>query len=706
MSMTIRIIALAVAFLLTIIPSFAQQSSFTLFLAGDGGDAYSIADTPALQMLADSLGACEGTCGVLFLGDNLYESGLAPLDHPDRVRGEQILNAQIEAARLATGPVVFVPGNHDSGHRGVGGDLRRLQEMERYIESHLGEGAFLPHDGLPGPVVLHPHPFVALIVINSQWWFEGDHRGERTGQYVEPSRFEVLNRISEAIRDNQERHVILATHHPVRSAGDHALYWDSRITLKGLVKRVVGAPQDYSERAYQRYRHDILQLAQRYPDVIIVSGHEHNLTYFDSPGHHIVSGSLSRPEWASRRNDPTFASGAAGYGTLHVTGSGALSLSFFGVQEDGRRDLLFRQEIACLAQVPAWPGLTEVPLRTDFATPSPSFETHLAPTYSLWQGAGGAARIRYTIAENRIRPRAVFHLSSEYHHLSERVASHAGVHIEHAASATGVRGSVDHAGRIDKLMEREESAAVRHTYFEIEPYGALYAYDRLFSIMIGGALRHHQTRTDSWVGLPFISYHENESSLAVRLGIRVNTVDSQVVPEGGIDAHVQVRGIVYDSAADRLDVKGHLRYFRSFGFRRPLTLALGNRLQFISGRPPLIDFPAMNTVRGYAPLSRLGQGTITSSIEVRQTLLHLDNRRNRAGGLLAFFDTGVLFPFSESDLITTRPGWDATVAADPVTFVSGGGGAWLNVSRRVVMTATLITSKEGPVFLLGPSFHF
>jgi hypothetical protein len=70
----------------------SDTPDLTLYLIGDGGAAYSVEGTPALAMLRDSLEACPGTCSVLFLGDNIYESGLAPPDHPDRARGEQILD--------------------------------------------------------------------------------------------------------------------------------------------------------------------------------------------------------------------------------------------------------------------------------------------------------------------------------------------------------------------------------------------------------------------------------------------------------------------------------------------------------------------------------------------------------------------------------------------------------------------------------------
>lgn len=660
-------------------------------------------------MLSDSLKSCTGTCGILFLGDNVYESGLALSDHPDRVRGEQILDAQLEVARLATGPAIFVPGNHDSGGRGVGGDLKRLEEMERYVESKLGDGSFLPRDGLPGPAVVHPHPAIALIVINSQWWFEGDHRGESVGRTTDFTRQDIIHRIEQVLKENADRHVILATHHPVRSAGDHALYWQSRVTVMGLLNQVVGRPQDYSERAYQRYRNDILSLTRRHPDLILVSGHEHNLTYFDSPGHHVVSGSLSRPEWVSHRNDPTFASDAAGFGALRVSADGALSLSFSGINDDDTRERLFVREISRLSEIATSSGTDAIPERTYFATPPPSLEAHLSPDYSEWRGAGAFAQVRYTIPDTRIRPRIVVDVRARYHHRIRGSSLQSRFHIEHTASATGIHIGVQHAEELDHLTGTDHITPIRHVLIEIEPYKSRYAYDRLMHLTIGVAGRYHHTKTESWIDLPVQVSTEAHASMMLRLGTGINTLDSDVVPEGGVDAGVEVRAMVYDDHPARLGVEGGIRYFRSIGFARPLTLALNARGRMVSATAPLVDTPTMAAVRGYPELAHVGQATLTSTAEVRRTFFHLDRRRNRSVGLLAFVDVGVLFPYRERDPEIFRPDPEDLTRVeneDPVLLSSSGAGVWANVSRRVVMTASVVSSDGSVAFTLGPSFHF
>src|SRR5690625_6847217 len=78
MSFFPRLCLLVLLFALPDAGAHAQSAPFTLYLAGDGGAATSVDGTPALAMLRDSLTACEASCGVLFLGDNVYTSGLAP----------------------------------------------------------------------------------------------------------------------------------------------------------------------------------------------------------------------------------------------------------------------------------------------------------------------------------------------------------------------------------------------------------------------------------------------------------------------------------------------------------------------------------------------------------------------------------------------------------------------------------------------------
>ncbi len=699
MSILTRCVFLSLLLAASFTSAAAQTASFTLYLAGDGGASTSVDGTPALAMLRDSLAACDASCGVLFLGDNVYTSGLAPEGHPDRARGEQILDAQIEVARLASGPAVFLPGNHDSGGGGVGGDLRRLQDMEAYVIERLGEQAFLPRGGDPGPVVLYPHPAVALVIINSQWWFEADHRGERTGRLPESSRRDIVEMIDALIRENAGRHVILATHHPVRSAGDHALY-SLGFSPVALARQVLGAPQDYSDRHYQRYRHDILSIAERHPDLIIVSGHEHNLTYFDSPGHHIVSGSLSKPEWASDRTGATFASGDAGFAALRFTDDHRAILSFSAVGDAGIPALLFQRHLTTAEDHFTPDPHERASSARDFAPPPPAFEVDAAPTYSEWRGAGGGVSLRYTIPDTRIQPRIIADLNTRYDHNTRAVTTSGGIEARRSNTAFGIRLNHQHAARLNELIGNANADPVSHLGFAIEPTIVRHAYGGMLSLRMSAAARYHRTESEAASrNRPDLRKHAVQS-IAMHLSPRISTLDSEVVPEGGVDARISVGAIIYEDRIASAQFGGALRYYRSFGARRPLTASLRSEARLITGEPTFFDAANLSSVRGYPELDAIGRGAITGALEMRQTLVHFDRRRIQPIGISAFIDAGALSPLPRGRFL---PGSelrllfdDDSHTGDVVTRVSAGLGVWGSITRRTVLHAAIIFTDDHP----------
>lgn len=80
---------------------------------------------------------------VLFLGDNIYPSGLPDVSEKGRENAENSLNAQIKAIQDFKGKTIFIPGNHDWYSNGLIG----LKREENYIENALGKKTFLPEDG-------------------------------------------------------------------------------------------------------------------------------------------------------------------------------------------------------------------------------------------------------------------------------------------------------------------------------------------------------------------------------------------------------------------------------------------------------------------------------------------------------------------------------------------------------------------------------
>lgn len=720
MALLTRFLFLSLLFAVPVLRAHAQPAPFTLYLVGDGGASYSVESTPALAMLRDSLDACPGTCSVLFLGDNLYESGLAPPGHPDRARGEQIMDTQIESARGASGHVIFVPGNHDSGSIGVGGDFERLLEMQRYVEARLSETSFLPADGSPGPVVVDAAPGVALVFINSQWWFEADHRGEATGHIASPHRKEVVARLDSVFTALGDRHIVLASHHPIRSPGGHAMYWPVRPTFTGVIKRVVGSPQDFDERDYEVYRNDIGRLLERHPDVILAAGHDHVLAYLaDGAGHHIVSGSISKLDWVSQRAGAHYASALPGMAVLRYHPDGRVQLTF-AVTENDRRQMQF-DEIILRKDISRTRANIDLANWQIDPNPPPNLGFDAAPTFTPDRGPGVEASIRWTVPDSPLRKARRVMLHARYDHDLEMI----GVRAEASQRQTGwryfLRGAFVHANRFDlfrgarQYPQQGAERLLRYQHASAEIGLTRLGYDDLVRV---GFRTEFRLDDVSPLARPTVAGHEQGTDVsATAHGLfEVNTLDSHIMPRGG--AALSIRGGVSTAEHGRGHATGSVdaRLFRSIGFERPFTIGIltagrayrGNDAFYL--RHYLGDGDGL---RGYEEWRFTGDRVVTASLEGRATLAHLDGTRAlRPLGLLGFVDGG-LVRTDPRDAVDW-PSRSFVTLLDVVPAPSSrwhsrgaaGFGIWANTSARVVLNATAAYGAEGWRLTLAPRFAF
>src|SRR6187549_272263 len=89
---------------------------------------------------------------IIYLGDNLYKTGLPDDVVPDYALAKAPLDSQIVIAKGTDAKVYFIPGNHDWNNGGPHG-WTTIQREQYYIDV-LGDknNTFLPKDGCPGPV--------------------------------------------------------------------------------------------------------------------------------------------------------------------------------------------------------------------------------------------------------------------------------------------------------------------------------------------------------------------------------------------------------------------------------------------------------------------------------------------------------------------------------------------------------------------------
>lgn len=249
-----------------------QEIETTLFLIGDTGEPDPRVYPRVLDSLKRQAAEAPGRAIIVFLGDNVYPSGVpvdSTLTWPDARRR---LEVQIDAVPDgATG--IFIPGNHDWSSAGPYG-LYSVRLEERMIAS-LARGRdvrMLPGNGCPGPVALDVGR-LRLIAIDTQWWLHDfivrDDKSKCTT---------TVGGVTQALRDlikgtPDGRVAIPAAHHPLMTGGEHGGYCG----VAGPFRRLGGYSQDILSSSNKTMRDSLESAFRAKPPLIYAAGHSHTL---------------------------------------------------------------------------------------------------------------------------------------------------------------------------------------------------------------------------------------------------------------------------------------------------------------------------------------------------------------------------------------------------------------------------------------------
>ncbi|WP_343707992.1 metallophosphoesterase [Flavobacterium sp.] len=330
----------------------------TFFLVGDAGNADEEQAQQTLELLHQKLKKASKKSTLLFLGDNIYPKGFPSDKHPeDKALAETKLTNQLKLTKGFKGKTIVIPGNHD-WYSGIKGLERQADFVSKYLDDKKG---FLPRKSCPIENVKIDST-TTLIAVDSEWFLEdwNDHPTINDNCEIK-TREAFFEELEGLLNKNQEKTVVLAIHHPLLSNGTHGGQFslekqlfplEQKIPLPiigsfiNLLRKTSGVnPQDIQNKQYTIYTKRIKTLLQKQKNVIVVSGHDHNLQYISKENiQQIISGAGSKSEAARAINPYDFSYGGNGYATLTMFKSGDAKVSFYG-NENGKEKLLFEREI-------------------------------------------------------------------------------------------------------------------------------------------------------------------------------------------------------------------------------------------------------------------------------------------------------------------------------------------------------------------------
>lgn len=319
-----------------------------LFLVGDAGNA----DRERSALLRDLARRIEYWSGavardsavsVLFLGDLVYPSGVHDRNSPSFEQDSTRLWSQIE---LLAGPEarsneaigLFLTGNHDWGNMQGAAGIERLENLAGQIQLAREGGLrvrLVPDPGDPGPAVIDLRTNTRILAIDTNWFLQSTSQRRRD---------EFLARVLTALEEAEDRHVIMAAHHPWASAGEHGIITPAgeALGLVYLLKKSGTLVQDLNSPIYTELRARLrtaFTAADRVP-LAYVAGHDHSLQVIEGDGDafeprfQLVSGAGSKATAIQGMDELKWGSAHLGYMMLFLLEDEAAELFVVATDSD------------------------------------------------------------------------------------------------------------------------------------------------------------------------------------------------------------------------------------------------------------------------------------------------------------------------------------------------------------------------------------
>ncbi len=340
----------------------------TIFLLGDAGklDNEANGSNYVLTAVKQQLSTLESPTDLVFLGDNIYPLGLPAENHETRSLSELILMSQLKLSEVVNGTTYFIPGNHDWEKGKVGG-LKRLKQQEKMVEAFDSDERnrvkFYPGKGCGEPKVVKVSKDLVYVFIDSQWWLHNWDNEKKINQGCDiQTRGDFLVWMEEVFMNYKNDEVLVFMHHPLKSNGKHGGHFSFHhhlfplrelnhhlwipLPIIGSVypvyRQTTGSVQDVSNHLYQSFINGITKAAEKWEvNVTFISGHEHNLQYFDDKEiKQVISGSASKVTYAAAGGEVSYAREARGYAKIDFYEKSEAWIEFYTVSGFGAEPVL------------------------------------------------------------------------------------------------------------------------------------------------------------------------------------------------------------------------------------------------------------------------------------------------------------------------------------------------------------------------------
>lgn len=307
----------------------------------------------------------KGKTTVMFLGDNIYPSGMGLPGSKEELETASILRSQYEPMRAADAPVYFIPGNHDWDKMGKEG-LAKIRAQGNFLAAQQDSLLRLvPENGCPDPVEIPISDHMVIIAYDSEWWLFPHKKIDTDVECACDSEVKVIEKLKELARKNKNKTILVASHHPFYSYGVHAGYysWKDHIfpltilnknfylplpligSLYPLMRSTVFSnPEDMNHSDYKRLKREVNGVFEGFPNYIYISGHDHGLQFIKKGDQYqIVSGSGAKSSSIKSNNNLFYKNSMQGFVTVDMLLDRSTQITYYTYDNKGiKADYVYR----------------------------------------------------------------------------------------------------------------------------------------------------------------------------------------------------------------------------------------------------------------------------------------------------------------------------------------------------------------------------
>ncbi|MFD1819716.1 Calcineurin-like phosphoesterase [Pseudarcicella hirudinis] len=328
--------------------SQAQTVKHSVFLIGDDGEPKLDGKDPVLTSLQNQLKKAGQNGSLIFLGDNIYPTGMVDSENPGRIEAEARLTEQLKVMQSFEGHSYIIPGNHDWQQGGKNG-WQYIKNQENFVSDFLKkEDVFFPKGGCPTPQEISVNEELSLILLDTQWYLHPWNKPEAESDCEVKSLQGMLSAVDDILDRNRHKKVLVLGHHPMYSHGLHGGYFTVKDhllpfhelglniplpvigSIYPLYRSLIGNIQDIAHPKYREMRDGLVSIFKHYKNVIYANGHDHNLQLIVRDSiNYITSGAGSKATPVKKGNDSRFASSTKGFVRLDFLENDKIQVIFY-----------------------------------------------------------------------------------------------------------------------------------------------------------------------------------------------------------------------------------------------------------------------------------------------------------------------------------------------------------------------------------------